>query len=167
MTRIIPRIILVLLCLLLAGCLTTPRPVFDATNSLAAGESPAFMAFVESWERWVGEGDSPRELIEEGARVVEIDGQAVIEERRDDGRADHYLLGRMGGRPVSCVLNDRGIEVVAAKHGVTVTVERDPDSDPAMPAPIGADGTDAALNAFIRDAFANAALSCSAAARGG
>ncbi len=163
MARIMP----LLMCLLLAGCLTTPRPVFDATNSVAAGELPAFMAFVESWERWVGEGDSPRELVEAGARVIEIDGQAVIEDPQDDGSADHYLLGRMGGRPVSCVLNDRGIEGLAVRHGVTVTVERDPGSDPAMPAPIEADGTDAALVAFMRDAFANAALSCSAAARGG
>lgn len=158
---------LILLCLLLAGCLTTPRPVFDATNSVPAGESPAFMAFVNAWEARSGDGDSPRQLIGQGARVVELDGQALVQETKQDGTADYYLLGVMGTRPVSCLLKDKGMPELAASFGVTLEVDRDADSDPNLPAQMYADGPDAALDDFIRAAFTRGELNCVAIPVGG
>ena len=54
--------------LLLAGCLSTKEPVFDATNSLPVGEIPEFLAYVEAAEAFSGPANSPRKLVAEGAR---------------------------------------------------------------------------------------------------
>ncbi len=54
--------------MLLGGCLSTPEPVFDETNSLPVGEIPEFIAFADAWESFVGADDSPREMIADGGR---------------------------------------------------------------------------------------------------
>ena len=73
------RIVLpLLLCLALPGCLTTPRPVFDATNSVAAADSTSFSRVAHRWEVRLCDGHAPGEIIAGGARVVEQEGARVM-----------------------------------------------------------------------------------------
>ena len=148
---------------LLAGCLTTPEPVFDETNSKPLEEIPEFLAFADAWESFVAAGGSPRELIEDGGRGILIDDMIVVQEY-----SDYYAFGILGGRPIAClVFADNGIEAVAASHGVTVevTTQEGATRDDA-PAQVDADGPPEALVAFIRDQFANQRLACLANPRG-
>ncbi|MDH3668219.1 MAG: hypothetical protein OEN23_14925 [Paracoccaceae bacterium] len=150
--------------LILAGCLSTPEPVFDASNSQPVGEIPEFLAFADAWENYVDDGGSPRELIAEGARGVVIDGIVVVQER-----TDYYALGIFGGRPISCVVfADKGIEADAAGFGVTVKIEKrdEETSIDDAPALVEADGPPEALTAFIRDQFANQRIACIGNPRG-
>ena len=150
---------------LLSGCLSTPEPVFDASNSRPIGEMPEFIAFVEAWESFVGVDDSPRVMIADGGRGMVVDGILVVQ----DGR-DYYALAVVSGRPLSCVIHaDDTIETVAAAHGVTVEVDRSEamELNALVPVSVKADGPPEALVAFIRDQFANQALACSMLKRGG
>ncbi len=150
---------------LLSGCLFTPEPVFNASNSWPIGKMPEFTAFVEAWESFVGVDDSPREMIGDGGRGMVVDGILVVQ----DGR-DYYALAVVAGRPLSCVIHaDDTIEKVAAAHGVTIEVDRSEakELDALVPVPVKADGPPEALVAFIRDQFANQALACSMLKRGG
>jgi len=160
------RIVLIAVAALtLAGCLSTRDPVFDETNSDPVGEIPEFMAFVTTWEAFAGADDSPRELIEEGARGIVVDGILVVQER-----SDYYALAVLGQRPVSCMIYaDSGMPEVAAAHGVTVEIDA-PDDGRTLdegPVPVVADGPQDKLLAFIRDQFANQRLACIAAPREG
>ena len=150
--------------MLLGGCLSTPEPVFDETNSLPVGEIPEFIAFADAWESYVAKGGSPRGLIDEGGRGVVIDGIVVVQAE------GYYALAVIGGRPVTCMIYaDASIEPVAAAHGVTVEVDT-PDDDWSiddLPVAVEADGSPEALVAFIRDQFANQRLACIAIRRGG
>jgi hypothetical protein len=150
--------------LLLGGCLSTPEPVFDESNSLPVGEIPEFMAFADAWESYVGKGGSPLGLIDDGGRGVVIDGMVMVQEH-----SDYYALAMIGGRPVTCMIYaDDRIEAVAEAHGVTVEVDTPDDrSIDDGPVPVEADGPPEALVAFIRDQFANQRLACIAARRGG
>ena len=147
---------------LLGGCLSTPEPVFDATNSLPVGEIPEFIAFADAWDSYVGKGGSPRGLIDEGGRGVVIDGFVVVQAE------GYFALAVIGGRPVTCMIYaDDSIEAVAEAHGVTVEVDIPDDrSIDDGPVPVEADGPPEALAAFIRDQFANQRLACMAAPRG-
>ncbi len=151
--------------LLLSACLSTPEPVFDESNSLAVGEIPEFMAFVDAWESFVGADDSPREMIADGARGVIVDGILLVQDK-----AEYYAVAVIANRPLACVIYaDSSIEAVAEAHGVTVEIDRS-DSDELgllSPVPVEADGPPDALIAFIRDQFANQALACSMPKRGG
>ena len=153
---------LVLTCMALAGCLTTAKPVFDQTNSVAAGDSPTMVAFVEAWERELPNAQSPRELIENASRVHDMDGLVIVEETTGDS-ADYYAVGMLGPRPMLCLLHDDKMETVAARHGVSLKIERTEEMDEATPAPMTADGTKEALHAFVLDAFRGAGLVCQAA----
>jgi hypothetical protein len=148
--------------LLLAGCLSTPEPVFDASNSRPVAEIPEFMAFVEGWESFGARDGSPRELIEDGARGIVVDGVVVVQEN-----ADYYAVTMMGQRPLMCVIYaDDSLPGVAAGHSVTVEVEKPADrSLDDGPVPVVADGPPEALVAFIRDQFANQRLACIAQRR--
>jgi hypothetical protein len=150
--------------LLLSGCLTTSEPVFDDGNSTALAEMPEFLAFVDTWERFVGEKDSPRELAENGGRGIMVDGLIVVQER-----SDYYAFAIVGGRPLGCVIYaDDTIEEVAKGHGVTVEVDRSrqDQADILVPVQVDADGPPEALVAFIKDQFANQALACNMQKRG-
>lgn len=148
---------------LLSGCLTTGEPVFDETNSRPVGEIPDFLAFVEAWEGFGGAENSPRELIEEGARGVVVDGVPVVQ----DGSATYFAVGTLGERPITCVVfADARMEQVAAEHGVTVEIaRREGMALDDQPVPVEADGPKPALEAFVRDQFANERLACIAPAR--
>lgn len=161
-----PRTIL-LACatLLLAGCLTTTKPVFDETNSKPVAEIPEFLAYADAWETFVAASGTPRELIATGARGVVIDGFVVVQEH-----ADYYAFTTIGGRPLSCVIfADKNIETVAKAHGVTIEIQQREGiaTIDDAPANVTADGPDAALLAFVRDQFANQRLACLATPRGG
>ncbi len=149
--------------LLLGGCLSTPEPVFDETNSLPVGEIPEFIAFADAWESYVAKGGSPRGLIDEGGRGVVIDGIVVVQAE------GYYALAVIGGRPVTCMIYaDDSIEAVAEAHGVTVEFDMPDDrSFDGVPVAVEADGPPEALIAFIRDQFANQRLACIAIRRGG
>jgi len=149
--------------LLLGGCLSTPEPVFDETNSLPVGEIPEFIAFADAWESYVAKGGSPRGLIDEGGRGVVIDGLVVVQ------AAGYFALAVIGGRPVTCMIHaDDRIEAVAEAHGVTVEFDAPDDrSIDDLPVAVVADGPPEALAAFIRDQFANQRLACIAIRRGG
>ncbi len=149
--------------LLLSGCLSTPEPVFDETNSLPVGEIPEFMAFADAWESYVAKGGSPRGLIDEGGRGVVIDGIVVVQAE------GYFALAVIGGRPVTCMIYaDDSIEAVAEAHGVTIEVDTPDDrSIDDLPVAVEADGPPEALVAFIRDQFANQRLACIAFPRGG
>ena len=151
--------------LLLGGCLTTPKPVFDETNSLPVAEIPQFVAFVDNWESFVGSDDSPRELIAQGGRGVLVNGILVVQERNE-----YYALTVVAGRPLACVIYaDDSIEKAAAAHGVTVEVERSEEAqrDVLTPVPVEAAGPPEALMAFIQDQFANQSLAYNMPKRGG
>jgi hypothetical protein len=151
--------------LLLSGCLKTTQPVFDASNSQPVGELAEFLAFVDVWEKFTGEDDSPRALIASGERGIIMDGLIVVQERDE-----YYAFAIVGGRPLACVINaDETIEDVAQAHGVTVEVDR-PEAaqqDVLVPVSVTADGPPEALLAFVKDQFANQALACSMPKRGG
>lgn len=150
--------------LALSGCLTTPRPVFNATNSVKAGDSPAFVRLVETWEAEMGAEESPREMITDGDRVVDLGGIIVIEDRWDSF-AQYMAVAVMGKRVAVCLVHQTKIDQIAARHGVTVTLDRDGDADPTLPAQIKADGSDDALYAFVIDAFTDGLLICQAASK--
>jgi len=104
--------------LLLSGCLSTPEPVFDETNSLPVGEIPEFIAFADAWDSYVARNGSPRELIAEGARGFVIDGIIVVQKH-----SDYYALAMMGERPVSCLIYaDDSIEAVARSNRASAPV---------------------------------------------
>lgn len=149
--------------LMLSGCLSTPEPVFDASNSLPVGDIPEFIAYADAWEGFVGKEDSPRELIADGGRAIVVDGIIVVQEN-----AEYYALAMLGGRPVSCVIYAEDIiQSVAMAQGVTVELETEEGkSIDNAPIPVRADGSMGALVAFIRDQFANQRLACVAARRG-
>ncbi len=149
--------------MLLGGCLSTPEPVFDETNSLPVGEIPEFIAFADAWESYVAKGGSPRGLIDEGGRGVVIDGIVVVQAE------GYYALALIGGRPVTCMIYaEDSIETVAEAHGVTVEFDMPDDrSFDGVPVAVEADGPPEALIAFIRDQFANQRLACIAIRRGG
>ena len=157
--------ILAYVTLLLSGCLSTPQPVFDQTNSRPLSEIPEFAAFVDAWEGFSGDQDSPRELIAEGARGIVVDGILVVQERNE-----YFAVAVVSGRPLACVINaDRTIHEVAASHGVSVELDEPEigEIDSLSPVPVKADGPAEGLLAFIRDQFANQALACSMPKRGG
>jgi hypothetical protein len=149
--------------LLLGGCLSTKEPVFDASNSKPVAEIPEFMAFVDGWERFASPGESPRKLIEDGARGVVVDGVVVVQEN-----SDYYAVAMMGQRPLMCmVYADDTMERVAAAQGVTVDIDKPEDRTlDETPVPVLADGPPEKLVGFIRDQFANQRLACIAARRG-
>jgi len=153
-----------LLAGLLAGCLSTKEPVFDASNSLPVAEIPEFMAFVDTWEAFNGTDGSPREMIAEGARGIVVDGVLVVQDH-----TDYFALGTLGPRPLTCmVFADSGLEAAAAGFGVTVKITKSENmSIDDQPVPVEADGPKPALEAFIRDQFANRRLACLANPRGG
>ena len=145
--------------LILSGCLTTTKPVFDQSNSIAAADSSALLAYVEAWERMSGPQDSPRALIEAGARVVEISGMIVVEERKESG-AEYYSMALVGGRPMACFAHDAKMQEIADRHGVALTIDRDEDDSEMEPVAVKADGTKDALYGFVMDAFRVGTLSC-------
>ena len=147
------------MCLLLPGCLITTQPVFNASNSVAADKSAAFMSIVELWETEISKSSSPRGLIESGSRVVELDGVVIVEDRSDN-MSNHYALVRMGQRVAVCVVHHKEIEKIAAPHGVKLKVDRDSISDPTFPTLITADGSQSAMFAFVMDAFKEGMLIC-------
>ena len=154
-------LLLLVATLALSGCLTTTKAVLDDQNSVAAAESAALVAFVETWEKDVpGSEGSPRELLTTGARVVEIGSQVLVEEIKDDGGADYYTVALFDGRPILCMAHHDGIEAIAARHGVTVKVHEDENAGPGTPSPVTADGTKAALYAFVMDVFKTGNLAC-------
>jgi len=156
--------VLVSAVLALGGCLSTPEPVLDATNSRAVGDIPEFMAYTDAWEEFVGTEGSPRELIANGERGIVVDGIVVVQEN-----AEYFALAMMGGRPVSCVIYAEDIiGAVAESHGVTVEVIT-PEGKNINDAPVSvmAEGPTEALVSFIREQFANQRLACAAARRGG
>ena len=144
----------------LSGCLTTTKSTFTAENSVVAGASPEFRRLVDVWEAKAGTTDSPREVLDTEQRVIELNGQVVVEEAKEDGTAEYYSMGVLGDRPISCFVHDAQIGEVAERNGVTVEVSRDDQSQDAGPVPINADGEAEALHAFVRDAFQNGALAC-------
>lgn len=145
----------------LSGCLTTTKPVLNDTNSIAAGKSALFVAFVEAWDAKIpGADGSPRELIEQGVRVKEIGSHVLIQEAKDDGGADYYTVALFDGRPMMCMAHNEGIETIAARHGVTVTIEESDDAGPGAPSPMTADGTEAALFGFVMDVFGHGNIVC-------
>lgn len=151
-----------MLCVALSGCLRTSEPVFDETNSIAAGEAPEFVSFVEAWEVMKPDSESPRTLIENGNRV-HVMGNLVIVEERDgavEGNTDYYALSLVGGRPLVCLVHDEKIGVIAERNSVEIQVDRSEDMDDATPAPMLATGDKAALHAFVMDAFTNGLLMC-------
>jgi hypothetical protein len=151
--------------LALCGCLSTPEPVFDASNSRAVGDIPEFMAFVDAWESFVGADDSPREMIADGGRGIIVDGVLVVQDK-----AEYYAVSVVADRPMACVIYaDEYTGTVAAAHGVTVEIDRSDSGELGLlsPVPVKADGPTDALIAFIRDQFANQALACNMPKRGG
>ena len=147
------------LCLLLPGCLITTQPVFNASNSVAADKSALFMEIVELWEREISPSSSPRDLIKSGSRVIELDGVVIVEDRSDN-MSNHYALVRMGQRIAVCVVHHKEIEKIAAPHGVDLKVDRSSISDPTFPTLITANGSQAAMFAFVMDAFKEGMLIC-------
>ena len=146
-------------CLMLQACLTTTKPAFDELNSVAAGDAPALVAFVEAWEAKMGAEDSPRELITNKNRVHEIDGLVIVQEVRGE-MADYYAVGLMGSRPVLCLVHDEKLDEIAARHGVTLEVKREEGNDDTMPAAMTADGTKEQLFKFVIDAYTDGMLTC-------
>ncbi len=147
------------LCLLLPGCLLTTQPVFNAQNSMAAAESPAFMRIVELWETEISLDTSPRELGSQGARVIELDGVVIVEDL-SGGLPNHYALVPMGRRVAVCVVHHKEIETIGARHKVQLKVDRDQISDPTFPTLITADGTGQEMFNFVMDAFKEGLLIC-------
>lgn len=158
------NLLLIWAALLLAGCLSTREPVFDETNSLPVGEIPEFMAFVDAWEAYNGTDGSPREMIADGARGIVADGVLVVQDH-----TDYFALGTLGPRPLACMIfADSGLEAAAAEHGVAVEITKsESTSIDDQPVPVEADGPKPALEAFIRDQFANRRLACLASPRNG
>lgn len=157
------KALLVGAALLLAGCLSTKEPVFDATNSLPVGEIPEFLAYVEAAEAFSGPANSPRKLVAEGARGTVVDGILVVQDK-----TRYYALVTIGRRPVTCMVwADRDFEKLAADWGISVVVkdtdERDREDGPV---PVEADGPKQALAAYIREQFASQRLACIANRRG-
>ncbi len=151
--------------MLLGGCLSTPEPVFDETNSLPVGEIPEFIAFADAWESFVGADDSPREMIADGGRGIIVDGILVVQDK-----TEYYAVAMIADRPLACVIYaDHSIVAVAEVHGVTVELDRSDSEELGLlsPVPVEAYGPPDALIAFIRDQFANQALACSMPKRGG
>lgn len=156
------RMLLAVVVVLLSGCLTAREPAFDASNSRPVGDIPGFVTFVEAWERFGTENGSPREMIRNGERGVTVDGVVVVQQ--DGG---YIAVGTLGKRPLICVVfADDRLEERAAMHGVKVAVHnpRDMNRD-TQPLSVAADGSSEALEAFIRDQFANGRLACLAPAR--
>jgi hypothetical protein len=151
--------------LALCGCLSTPGPVFDASNSRAVGDIPEFMAFVDAWESFVGADDSPCAMIADGGRGIIVDGILVVQDK-----AEYYAVAVIADRPLACVIYaDEYMEKVAAAHGVTVEIDRSDSEELGLlsPMPVKANGPPDALIAFISDLFANQALACNMPKRGG
>ena len=156
MRRLFAFIPVVFLC----GCLTTTKSAFTPENSVVAGDSDRFLELVKVWEAKAGAKDSPKEVIKNEQRVVEINGQVIIEEVKGDGTAEYYSMGMIGDRPIACFVHDAQVDEVAERNGVSVESFRDEQSQDAGPVPIRADGDPKALDAFVRDAFQNGALAC-------
>ena len=169
------RILAVMACMLLAGCLTTTKPVFDASNSIKAGDSKAFVAFVDAWEKRMGKKRSPRALIAMGARIVERGGMMIVEMQQGP-KILYMAVGWMGKRQVACMVHHKGIEQMAKRHGVEAKAKgagsimsgmglppaksKEPKKDDDKPKLIEASGDKAKLHAFIMDAFDNGRLHC-------
>lgn len=156
------RVILPALAVLLSGCLTAREPAFDASNSRPVGDIPDFVHFVEAWERFGADNGAPRDMIRNGARGVTVDGAVVVQQN-----GGYIAVGTFGARPLMCVVfADDRIEERAATHGVTLALHNPNDvSRDDQPLSLAADGTPQALDAFIRDQFANGRLACLAPAR--
>jgi len=154
------RAILLACLLTLPGCLFTKEPVLDRTNSIAAGESPAFMDVVAAWEARYGTDASPREVVENGQRVLPVGDLVVIQEENDHMGSTYYAAGILGERPIFCLLHDRDLTPIAERNGVVLEIEQREREVEEMPAMMGAEGSQADLLAFLKDAFANGALLC-------
>jgi len=160
------RMLLLLPILLLTGCLTTTKPAFTDENSIRASQSAVLVNFIDAWETRYGLEDSPRAVIEQDFRVLDLDGMIVIEEPSGSAGAEYYAIGMMGKRPIACFVHDSKIQSIAKTHDVTVTVDREEGSNETNPAPIRADGSASALFGFVVDAFQSGTLSCFAPPRG-
>lgn len=161
------RVLFLLPILLLTGCLTTTKPTFTDENSIRASQSAALVSFVDAWEARYGLEDSPRAVIEQDLRVLDLDGMIVIEEPSGNALAEYYSIGMMGNRPIACFVHDSQIQDIAEMHDVTVKVDREEGSNDPSPASIRADGSKEALFGFVVDAFQNGTLSCFAPPKGG
>lgn len=161
------RILLLLPILLLSGCLTTSKQAFTADNSIKASESRQLLAFVDAWEAKTNSSDSPRSIIDNDLRVIEMDGMVVIEEPKGNGSAEYYAVGMFGNRPISCFVHQAQVEEVADRNGVTIKIEQEGEEEQIGPVPMSADGDQPELNAFVRDVFANGSLACFTPPKGG
>ncbi len=161
------RVLFLLPILLLTGCLTTSKPAFTDENSIRASKSTILVSFIDVWEARYGPEDSPRAVVEQDLRVLDLDGMIVVEEPSGAAGAEYYSIGMMGNRPIACFVHDSQIQDVAEMHDVTVTVDREEGSNDPSPAPIRADGSAEALFGFVVDAFRNGTLSCFAPPKGG
>ena len=61
-----------------------------------------------------------------------------------------------------CLVHDEKMDVIAARHGVTLEIKRDDDTDEMTPAQMNADGTTERLFAFVVDAYTDGLLICQA-----
>lgn len=159
------RLLCLLPILLLTGCLTTTKLTFTDDNSIRASQSKPLVRFVEAWERRYGAVDSPREVIDQNYRVLEIDGLVVVEES-NGSVAEYYAIAMLGNRPVACFIHDSKLQEIADAHNVTLVIEREEDSQNHGPVPIKADGSAEELFTFVVDAFQNGTLACYAPPKG-
>lgn len=160
------KLLILAACFMLAGCLTTTKPVFDDTNSVKAGASPAFVKFVAAWEAAKGTSDSPRGMIKDGKRVADLGGLIVVEDVKSNGRAEYIAVGLLGSRLMVCAGHDDKVKAIAGRHGVKVEISRSATDDKSMPAAVLADGTRAQLHAFVLDYFRSGTLVCHSEALG-
>lgn len=157
-------LILAVIAPLLAGCLVSPKPAYDASNAIPAAESAKFMTFVEFLESApdANPADSPRDIVDAGGLIVERDPWMIVQ-IPDGEKAEYLAITQIGRRYMICWLaGDDKLEAVAAAYGLTMA--RDPATGRYLDT-LEIDGPKDAMRAFIEDQFETAPLVCSSDAR--
>lgn len=179
--------ILLTLCLaaLTSGCLFTREPAFDAANSSAPGDLPAFAAWrtaAEAYDWAEGEEVMPLPVpfyhnpADGGPapdlRLVALPGDAILVQEQAEGCNDphcvaYYLLRyRQGGVPELCFYNTwetAPMQAAAQALGVTLTTIATNEGKADLPPDIGVGGGPDSLRAFLLDRFKNGPLFCEVA----
>jgi len=176
-----------ILCLaaLTSGCLFTREPVFDAANSVAPADLPAFDAWrtaAEAYDWAEGEEKVPMPVpfynnaVDEGPaadlRLVALPGGAILVQEQAHGCSDphcvaYYLLRyRDGGVPEICfydTYNEQNLEAAAMAAGVNLTTIATNDDKLHLPPDIGVGGPPETVRAFLMERFTSGPLFCEAA----
>ena len=175
MTRWMPGL---LAPLALCGCIFTETPVYDDTNSDAAAESAALVAFLEVARGYDWYDAAPEVPVPVWAQITgnptafrvgpEVAGYLILQEQAETCELTHcvvYYAVRIapGGTPQVCLANTRATGAMQALAQGEVSLVDASGGDPSkldLPPDIGVEGPPEAQRAFLERVFGTGLVTC-------